>query len=92
MTTEAFRSELAEIDQLPTLEIAKIMNGEDATVPGAVAARLPQIAAAIDDIAERMAGGAGSSTRARAPPAGWASSTPPSARRPSTRTRRRWWA
>ncbi|MGW0164655.1 N-acetylmuramic acid 6-phosphate etherase [Streptomyces sp. NPDC003343] len=57
LTTEAFRSELAEIDQLPTLEIAKIMSGEDATVPGAVAARLPQIAAAIDDIAERMAGG-----------------------------------
>ncbi|GAA3848123.1 N-acetylmuramic acid 6-phosphate etherase [Streptomyces lannensis] len=57
LTTEAFRSELAEIDQLPTLEIAKIMNGEDATVPGAVAARLPQIATAIDDIAERMAGG-----------------------------------
>ncbi|MFC9077145.1 N-acetylmuramic acid 6-phosphate etherase [Streptomyces sp. NPDC057062] len=57
LTTEAFRSELAEIDQLPTLEIAKIMNGEDATVPGAVAARLPQIAAAIDSIAERMARG-----------------------------------
>ncbi|MET8632447.1 N-acetylmuramic acid 6-phosphate etherase [Streptomyces sp. NPDC004096] len=57
LTTEAFRSELAEIDQLPTLEITKIMNGEDATVPGAVAARLPQIAAAIDGIAERMARG-----------------------------------
>jgi N-acetylmuramic acid 6-phosphate etherase len=57
LTTEAFRPELAEIDQLPTLEIAKIMNGEDATVPAAVAARLPQIAAAIDDIAERMARG-----------------------------------
>jgi len=57
LTTEAFRSELAEIDQLPTLEIAKIMNGEDATVPGAVAARLPQIAAAIDSIADRMARG-----------------------------------
>ncbi|MGI5138993.1 N-acetylmuramic acid 6-phosphate etherase [Streptomyces sp. CA-106110] len=57
LTTEAFRPELAKIDQLPTLEIAKIMNGEDATVPAAVAARLPQIAAAIDDIAERMARG-----------------------------------
>jgi N-acetylmuramic acid 6-phosphate etherase len=57
LTTEAFRPELADIDQLPTLEIAKIMNGEDATVPAAVAARLPQIAAAIDDIAERMARG-----------------------------------
>ncbi|MYW67957.1 N-acetylmuramic acid 6-phosphate etherase [Streptomyces sp. SID8379] len=57
LTTEAFRPELAEIDQLPTLEIAKIMNGEDATVPTAVAAQLPQIAAAIDGTAERMARG-----------------------------------
>ncbi|MGP3989635.1 N-acetylmuramic acid 6-phosphate etherase [Streptomyces sp. 3N207] len=57
LTTEAFRSELAEIDQLPTLEIAKIMNGEDSTVPTAVAAQLPAIAAAIDAIAERMARG-----------------------------------
>jgi N-acetylmuramic acid 6-phosphate etherase len=57
LTTEAFRSELADIDRLPTLEIAKIMNGEDATVPVAVAAGLPQIAAAIDATAARMAGG-----------------------------------
>jgi N-acetylmuramic acid 6-phosphate etherase len=57
LTTEAFRPELAEIDQLPTVEIARLMNGEDATVPAAVAARLPLIAAAIDDIAERMARG-----------------------------------
>ncbi|MET8470272.1 N-acetylmuramic acid 6-phosphate etherase [Streptomyces sp. NPDC006422] len=57
LTTEAFRPELAEIDQLPTLEIAKLMNGEDATVPTAVAAQLPRIAAAIDGIADRMARG-----------------------------------
>jgi N-acetylmuramic acid 6-phosphate etherase len=57
LTTEAFRSELSEIDQLPTLEIARIMQGEDATVPGAVAQQLPQIAAAIDATAERMARG-----------------------------------
>lgn len=57
LTTEAFRPELAGIDRLPTLEIASIMNGEDATVPAAVAACLPQIAAAIDDIAQRMARG-----------------------------------
>ncbi|MGI5353221.1 N-acetylmuramic acid 6-phosphate etherase [Streptomyces sp. CA-250714] len=57
LTTEAFRSELAEIDQLPTLEIAEIMNDEDSTVPTAVAAQLPAIAAAIDAIAERMARG-----------------------------------
>ncbi|MFJ8858636.1 N-acetylmuramic acid 6-phosphate etherase [Streptomyces sp. NPDC102451] len=57
LTTEAFRPELAEIDQLPTGEIARIMNGEDATVPAAVAEKLPQIAAAIDATAERMARG-----------------------------------
>jgi N-acetylmuramic acid 6-phosphate etherase len=57
LTTEAFRPELAHIDQLPTLDIAKLMNGEDMTVPAAVAQRLPQIAAAIDAIADRMARG-----------------------------------
>jgi N-acetylmuramic acid 6-phosphate etherase len=57
LTTEAFRPELSEIDQLSTLEIAQIMNGEDASVPTAVAERLPQIAAAIDGTAERMARG-----------------------------------
>lgn len=57
LTTEAFRPELAEIDRMPTLEIARTMNGEDATVPAAVAAQLPRIAAAIDGIADRMARG-----------------------------------
>ncbi|MFD0148566.1 N-acetylmuramic acid 6-phosphate etherase [Streptomyces sp. NPDC055721] len=57
LTTEAFRPELAEIDQLPTLDIARTMNGEDQTVPAAVARQLPAIAAAIDATAERMARG-----------------------------------
>ncbi|MEE1810150.1 N-acetylmuramic acid 6-phosphate etherase [Streptomyces sp. BE133] len=57
LTTEAFRPELAEIDRLDTLEIARIMNGEDRSVPAAVGARLPEIAAAIDGTAERMARG-----------------------------------
>ncbi|MEU3458409.1 N-acetylmuramic acid 6-phosphate etherase [Streptomyces sp. NPDC006733] len=57
LTTEAFRPELSEIDRQSTLEIARTMNAEDATVPAAVAAQLPAIAAAIDDIAERMARG-----------------------------------
>lgn len=57
LTTEAFRPELADIDRLPTLEIARIMNAEDATVPAAVAERLPRIAAAVDGIAARMARG-----------------------------------
>ena len=57
LTTEAFRPELADIDRLPTLDLARLMNGEDACVPTAVAKRLPQIAAAIDAVAERMARG-----------------------------------
>ncbi|GAA1939709.1 N-acetylmuramic acid 6-phosphate etherase [Streptomyces durmitorensis] len=57
LTTEAFRPELSEIDRQPTLEIAKIMNGEDATVSAAVAEQLPAIAAAIDGTAARMARG-----------------------------------
>jgi N-acetylmuramic acid 6-phosphate etherase len=57
LTTEAFRPDLADIDRLPTLDIARLMNEEDTSVPAAVARRLPQIAAAIDAIAERMARG-----------------------------------
>ncbi|MFF1721806.1 N-acetylmuramic acid 6-phosphate etherase [Streptomyces sviceus] len=57
LTTEAFRPELADIDRLPTLDIARQMNGEDASVPAAVSRQLPVIAAAIDAIAERMARG-----------------------------------
>lgn len=57
LTTEAFRPELADIDQLPTLDIARLMNGEDVTVPAAVAQRLPEIGAAIDAVAARMAQG-----------------------------------
>ncbi|MCW5250800.1 N-acetylmuramic acid 6-phosphate etherase [Streptomyces sp. SHP 1-2] len=57
LTTEAFRPELAEIDRMPTLEIARLMNGEDTAVPAAVAARLPEIAAAVDAVAARMSRG-----------------------------------
>ena len=57
LTTEAFRPDLADIDRLPTEEIARIMNSEDATVPAAVARQLPRIAKAIDAAAERMTGG-----------------------------------
>jgi N-acetylmuramic acid 6-phosphate etherase len=57
LTTEAFRPDLADIDRLPTLEIARLMNDEDATVPAAVARRLPEIAAAIDAVADRMSRG-----------------------------------
>jgi len=55
--TEAFRPELSDIDRLPTAEIAALMNAGDAEVPAAVAERLPDITAAIDAVAERMARG-----------------------------------
>ncbi|MGY0068152.1 N-acetylmuramic acid 6-phosphate etherase [Streptomyces sp. QTS137] len=57
LTTEAFRPELADVDLLPTLGIARLMNGEDASVAVAVAEQLPRIAAAIDAVADRMARG-----------------------------------
>ncbi|MGW8789589.1 N-acetylmuramic acid 6-phosphate etherase [Streptomyces althioticus] len=57
LTTEAYRPELADVDRLPTPEIARLMNAEDATVAGAVAGQVPAIAAAIDAVAERMARG-----------------------------------
>ncbi|MFD7548472.1 N-acetylmuramic acid 6-phosphate etherase [Streptomyces sp. NPDC059578] len=57
LTTETFRPELADVDLLPTLEIARLMNAEDSLVAAAVAERLPLIAAAVDGIAERMARG-----------------------------------
>ncbi|MER7983813.1 N-acetylmuramic acid 6-phosphate etherase [Streptomyces sp. NPDC095817] len=57
LATEAFRPELAEIDQLSTEEIALLMNGEDRTVPAAVAEKLPHISAAIDAAVEHMARG-----------------------------------
>jgi N-acetylmuramic acid 6-phosphate etherase len=57
LTTEAYRPELAEIDQRTTLDIARVMNAEDAGVHAAVARQLPRIAAAIDAAAARMARG-----------------------------------
>ncbi|MCX5198692.1 N-acetylmuramic acid 6-phosphate etherase [Streptomyces sp. NBC_00249] len=57
LTTEAFRPELADIDRLPTLEIVRVMNAEDATVATAVAGQLEAIAAAVDAIAARMGRG-----------------------------------
>ncbi|MFJ6926816.1 N-acetylmuramic acid 6-phosphate etherase [Streptomyces nigra] len=57
LATEAYRPDLADIDRRSTLDIARHMNAEDATVSAAVAARLPEIAAAIDGMAERMSRG-----------------------------------
>jgi N-acetylmuramic acid 6-phosphate etherase len=54
LLTEAERPELMQIDLASTSELVALMSAEDATVPDAVAAAAPAIAAAIDSIAERM--------------------------------------
>ena len=54
LATEARNPRSAHIDELPTLDILRIINDEDATVAAAVRAALPQIAAAVDAIAARF--------------------------------------
>lgn len=52
--TEAHRKDLAEIDLLPTSELVRLMNAEDAAVPAAVAAVSTQIAAVVDATVDRL--------------------------------------
>jgi N-acetylmuramic acid 6-phosphate etherase len=52
--TEARNPATADIDTLPTLEMARLINAEDKRVAEAVEAELPAIAEAIDRIAARM--------------------------------------
>jgi N-acetylmuramic acid 6-phosphate etherase len=57
MLTESRNPSTTEIDGLATLEILRLMNAEDATVPGAVAQALPHIAQAVELIVERLRAG-----------------------------------
>jgi N-acetylmuramic acid 6-phosphate etherase len=57
LTTEAADPRWHDLDTLPVAELAQVMNQADASVPQAVQAALPQIVAAIDATAERMAAG-----------------------------------
>ncbi len=54
LVTETARPEFARIDDSSAAELAALMAAEDAKVPQAVAACLPQITAAIDAIEGRM--------------------------------------
>ena len=49
--TEARNPRTTGIDQLGTLEVVRALHAEDARVPEAVAAALPQLAEAVDLIA-----------------------------------------
>ena len=83
LTTEQRNPRTLHIDEVPTLELVRLINEEDQRVPQAVAAILPDIARAVDLIAARLAVAADSSTSARAPRDVSASSTPSNARRPT---------
>ncbi len=55
--TETRNPRSAHIDALSTLEMARLINQEDARVASAVETQLPQIARAIDEIANRVRDG-----------------------------------
>jgi N-acetylmuramic acid 6-phosphate etherase len=57
LVTEQYRPDLADLDRQPTEELVRIMNAEDARVPHAIARAVPEIAAAIDGIVERLRAG-----------------------------------
>lgn len=56
-STEARNPRTEHLDEVPTLELVRLMNAEDARVAAAVAAELPRIAEAIDRVAERLRAG-----------------------------------
>lgn len=57
ISTERRNPASAHIDELPTLEMVKIVNGEDQKVALAVEKILPEIARAVDIITDRLARG-----------------------------------
>jgi N-acetylmuramic acid 6-phosphate etherase len=57
LPTEARNPASEHIDELPTLEMLRVINDEDAGVAAAVARELPHIANAVDAIADRFAQG-----------------------------------
>ncbi len=57
LLTEARNPATTQLDTLPTLDLLRLINDEDATVAAAVRAELPHIAAAVDAIATRFAQG-----------------------------------
>lgn len=55
--TEQENPRTAKISSLPTAEILRLMNDEDAGVAGAIAKVLPEIARAIDEVVKRLEAG-----------------------------------
>ena len=57
LTTEAVNPATKDLDQMSTLEMVHAINTQDARVALAVSEALPQIAAAVDNVAERIQSG-----------------------------------
>ena len=57
LTSEQILSRAAHLDQMPALEMVKLINDEDATVAAAVRKALPQVARAIDVVADGLRNG-----------------------------------
>ena len=57
LTTEATNPASSDLDRLPTLELVRLINAEDAKVAAAVASEAAAIASAIDIIAARLQDG-----------------------------------
>jgi N-acetylmuramic acid 6-phosphate etherase len=57
LVTEQLNTATVDIDRMTPLQIAQVMNAEDATVAAAVARELPQIARAMEAIAARLGQG-----------------------------------
>ena len=55
--TESDNENTREIDKAPTLEAVRLINDEDKKVAGAVERVLPEIAASVDEIVERLKNG-----------------------------------
>ncbi|HZD64628.1 MAG TPA: hypothetical protein VE152_00860, partial [Acidimicrobiales bacterium] len=55
--TEARNPATVAIDRVPTLALVRLLNDEDHRVPRAVAAILPELAAAVEETTTRLAGG-----------------------------------
>lgn len=54
LSTETATTERGDLDLLPTTELIRLMNAEDASVPAAVATQSEAIARAVDGITERF--------------------------------------
>lgn len=55
--TEDRNPRTAEIDNVPTMDVLRLLNAEDATVPGTVARALPVLAVVVDQVVERIRAG-----------------------------------